>query len=137
MKLDSTNRTDIKTETANLDISSEKSIFYGEKRLQRDSLLKRSFETKSFNFDRSQMENLRSNIDFVVDKDSNQESGAIIICTPKIARWIGKFFTKLQKLVIIKPKKQKQISPEELGLPGLQRIFHFKMGLINFRACLV
>ena len=70
MKLDSTNRTDIKTETANLDITSEKSIFYGEKRLQRDSLLKRSFETKSFNFDRSQMENLRSNIDFVVEKDS-------------------------------------------------------------------
>ena len=70
MKLDSTNRDDIKTETAHLDISSEKSIFYGEKRLQRDSLLKRSFETKSFNFDRSQMENLRSNIDFVVEKDS-------------------------------------------------------------------
>lgn len=70
MKLDSTNRNDIKTETANLDISAEKSIFYGEKRLQRDSLFKRASETKTFNFDRSQMENLRSNIDFVVEKDS-------------------------------------------------------------------
>ena len=70
MKLDSTNRNDIKTETANLDISPEKSIFYSEKKLQRDSLFKRSFETNSFNFDRSQMENLRSNIDFVIEKDS-------------------------------------------------------------------
>lgn len=70
MKLDSTNRNDIKIETANLDISAEKSIFYGEKRLQRDSLFKRASETKTFNFDRSQMENLRSNIDFVVEKDS-------------------------------------------------------------------
>jgi GLPGLI family protein len=70
MKLDSTNRAEIKTETANLDIATEKSIFYGEKRLQRDSLLKRSFETKSFNFARNQMENLRSNIDFIVEKNS-------------------------------------------------------------------
>lgn len=69
MKLDSTNRNDIKTEIAHLDITPEKSIFYGEKRLQRDSLLKRAFETKTFNFDRSQMENLRSNIDFIVEKD--------------------------------------------------------------------
>ena len=69
MKPDSTNRNDIKTETANLDITPEKSIFYGEKRLQRDSLFKRAFETKSFNFDRTQMENLRSKIDFIVEKD--------------------------------------------------------------------
>lgn len=68
MKLDSTNRDDVKTETAYLDISPEKSIFYGEKRLQRDSLFKRVAETK--NFDRSQMQNLRSNIDFVVEKDA-------------------------------------------------------------------
>lgn len=70
MKLDSTNREDIKTETANLDITPEKSIFYGEKRLQRDSLFKRAFETKNFNFDRTQMGNLRSNIDFIVEKNS-------------------------------------------------------------------
>lgn len=70
MKLDSTNRNEIKTETANLDISPEKSIFYGEKRLQRDSLFRRASETNTFNFDRSQMQNLRSNIDFVVEKDT-------------------------------------------------------------------
>lgn len=68
MKLDSTNRDDIKTEMAFLDITPENSIFYGEKRLQRDSLFKRSVETK--NFDRSQMQNLRSNIDFVIEKDT-------------------------------------------------------------------
>ena len=70
MKLDSTNRNEVKTETANLDINSEKSIFYGEKRLQRDSIFGRARQTGSFNFDRSQMESLRSNIDFTVDKNS-------------------------------------------------------------------
>lgn len=69
MKPDSTNRNDVKTETAYLDITPEKSIFYGEKRLQRDSILGRARQTGSFNFDRSQMENLRSNIDFTVVKD--------------------------------------------------------------------
>jgi len=69
MKLDSTNRDDIKTEIANLDVNAEKSVFYGEKRLQRDSLFKRAFETKSFNFDRTQMESLRSRIDFIVEKN--------------------------------------------------------------------
>lgn len=70
MKLDSTNRNDVKTETAYLDINSEKSIFYGEKRIQRDSIVGRARQTGSFNFDRTQMQNLRSNIDFIVEKDS-------------------------------------------------------------------
>lgn len=69
MKLDSTNRNDIKTETANLDISPEKSIFYSEKRLQRDSLFTRMRQTGGAGFDRSKMENLRSNLDFTVEKD--------------------------------------------------------------------
>ena len=69
MKPDSTNRSDIKTETAYLDVTPEKSIFYGEKRLQRDSLVTRMRQTGSFSFDRSQMQNLRSNIDFTVEKD--------------------------------------------------------------------
>lgn len=70
MKLDSTNRNEVKTETAYLDMNSEKSIFYGEKRLQRDSIFSRARQTGSFNFDRSQMESLRSNIDFTVVKDA-------------------------------------------------------------------
>ncbi|MBU4538931.1 MAG: GLPGLI family protein [Weeksellaceae bacterium] len=69
MKPDSTNRNDIKTELAYLDATPEKSIFYGEKRLQRDSILGRMRQTGGANFDRSQLQNLRSNIDFTVEKD--------------------------------------------------------------------
>lgn len=69
MKLDSTNRDDVKTETAILDVSPEKSVFYAEKRVQRDSVMARARQTGGAGFDRSQMENLRSNIDYVVEKD--------------------------------------------------------------------
>lgn len=69
MKPDSTNRNDIKTELAYLDISPEKSLFYGEKRLQRDSLISKMRQTGGGNFDRSQMVNLRSNIDFTIEKN--------------------------------------------------------------------
>lgn len=69
MKLDSTQRGDIKTETAILDVSPAKSVFYAEKRIQRDSLFARARQTGGGGFDRSQMENLRSNIDFVIEKD--------------------------------------------------------------------
>ena len=69
MKTDSTNRNDIKTETAYLDATPEKSIFYGEKRLQRDSLFTRMRQTNGASFDRSQIQNLRSNIDYTVEKD--------------------------------------------------------------------
>lgn len=70
MKTDSTNRNNVKTETAFLDINPEKSIFYGEKRVQRDSIFSRARQTGSFNFDRSQMEGLRSDIDFTIEKNS-------------------------------------------------------------------
>ena len=69
MKTDSTNRGDTKTELAYLDATPEKSIFYGEKRLQRDSVFARMRQTGGAGFDRNQMQNLRSNIDFTVDKD--------------------------------------------------------------------
>ena len=69
MKPDSTNRNDLKTETANLDINAEKSIFYGQKRLQRDSLFARMRQTGGAGFDRTKMENLRSNLDFIIEKD--------------------------------------------------------------------
>ncbi|ACU06526.1 hypothetical protein FIC_00050 [Flavobacteriaceae bacterium 3519-10] len=72
MKPDSTNRTDIKTETAYLDATPLKSVFYSENRLKRDSLMQRVRQTG--NFDRTQMANLRSNMDFTVEKDFNSGS---------------------------------------------------------------
>ena len=74
MKIDSTNRNDVKTENAYLDINPEKSIFYGENRVKRDSILGRARQTGSFNFDRTQMQNLRSNIDFTIEKNSKTGS---------------------------------------------------------------
>ena len=67
MKPDSTNKSDVKTELARLDVSPEKSLFYGENRVKRDSLMERMRATR--NFDRNAMQNLRSNIDFIVEKD--------------------------------------------------------------------
>lgn len=69
MKPDSTNRNEVKTETANLDVNAEKSIFYGQKRLQRDSLFARMRQTGGEGFSMSKMENLRSNLDFIIEKD--------------------------------------------------------------------
>lgn len=69
MKPDSTDQNNIKTEMAFLDATPEKSIFYGEKRLKRDSLLTKMRETRGGSFDRTQMQNLRSNIDFTIEKD--------------------------------------------------------------------
>ena len=68
MKPDSTDRTTIKTEIANLDIAAGNSIFYAENRLKRDSIMGRMRQTGSFNFDRTQMQNLRSNMDFIIEK---------------------------------------------------------------------
>ena len=69
IKPDSTDQNNIKTEMAFLDATPEKSIFYGEKRLKRDSLLTKMRETRGSSFDRTQMQNLRSNIDFTIEKD--------------------------------------------------------------------
>lgn len=67
MKSDSTDKTNITTENAILDVSPEKSIFYGEGRVKRDSIMQRMRETRSM--DRSAMQNLRSSIDYIVEKD--------------------------------------------------------------------
>lgn len=69
IKTDSTDAKSVKTELANLDVSPDKSIFYSDKNFKRDSLFSRMQQTGSFNFDRSQMEGLRSDIDFTVSKD--------------------------------------------------------------------
>ena len=67
MKSDSTDKTNITTENVILDVSPEKSIFYSEGRVKRDSIMQRMRETRSM--DRSAMQNLRSSIDYIVEKD--------------------------------------------------------------------
>ena len=73
MKPDSTDRNNTKSEIAHLDISGASSIFYGENRMKRDSIMGRMRQTGSFNFDRTQMQNLRSNLDFIIEKDYKTE----------------------------------------------------------------
>lgn len=68
MKIDSTQPNETKTELAHLDISPKGSTFYSAKNMQRDSIFARMRQTRSFNFDRSQMENLRSQINYVIEK---------------------------------------------------------------------
>ena len=69
MKPDSTNRANITTEVVHLDVAAGNSIFYAENRLKRDSLINRMRQTGNFNFDRNQMQALRSNLDFIIEKD--------------------------------------------------------------------
>lgn len=81
MKPDANDKTSEFLEKAYLDISPEKSIFYGEKRMLRDSLMDRMRTTQ--NWDRSQFQDLRSKLDFIIEKDlSNQK----IIYKQRIAR---------------------------------------------------
>lgn len=75
MKPDAVNKADIKTENTYLDISSEKSFFYSENRIRRDSIMKKAFQggAERVNFSRDQMEGLRSNINYSVEKDKNNQ----------------------------------------------------------------
>lgn len=76
MKSDATNKNDIKTENAYLDISPEKSLFYSENRYKRDSIMQKTFQGGGGrgSINRDQMENLRSNINYSVEKDkANQK----------------------------------------------------------------
>ena len=68
---DSTN-VEKKTELAFLDTDGKKSIFYSENSLKRDSVMERMRATR--NFDRTQMQNLRSNINFTIEKDLSNQS---------------------------------------------------------------
>ena len=68
---DSTN-VEKKTELAYLDTDGKKSYFYAENTMKRDSVMERMRATK--NFDRSQMENLRSNLQFTIEKDLVNQS---------------------------------------------------------------
>lgn len=76
MKPDASNKNDIKTENTYLDISPEKSLFYSENRLKRDSIMRKAFQGggRRGSINRDQMENLRSNINYSVEKDkANQK----------------------------------------------------------------
>ena len=69
MKTDSTDRNTVKTEIANLDVSTGGSVFYAENRMKRDSIMGRMRQTGNFNFDRTQMQALRTNMDYTIEKD--------------------------------------------------------------------
>ena len=72
MKTDSTAAP--KIENAYLDISTEKSIFYGEKRMKRDSTIRQAMETRNFNFDRNSMEQFRTAITYSIEKKSRYQN---------------------------------------------------------------
>ncbi|ASK31367.1 GLPGLI family protein [Chryseobacterium sp. T16E-39] len=74
MKPDAENKSDIKTENAYLDISQEKSVFYSENRVKRDSIMQKTFQSGgAISFNRDQMEGLRSNINYSVEKDKKDQ----------------------------------------------------------------
>jgi len=68
---DSTN-VEKKTESAYLDTDGKKSVFYSENSLKRDSLMERMRATR--NFDRTQLQDLRSNMQFTIEKDLTNQS---------------------------------------------------------------
>ena len=84
MKKDSTNKSEIKTELAYLDIGNQHSNFYAANRIKRDSVMQISFQSKgAIRPDRTVMENLRLDINYTIEKDlSNQK----VIYKDRIAR---------------------------------------------------
>jgi GLPGLI family protein len=69
MKPDASDKNDIKTENAYLDISPEKSVFYSENRIKRDSIIQSTMKSGGARgFNRDQMENLRSIINYSIEK---------------------------------------------------------------------
>lgn len=74
MKPDASNKNDVKTENAYLDISAEKSMFYSENRIKRDSVMRVTFQSGGARgFNRDQMESLRSNINYSIEKDKKEQ----------------------------------------------------------------
>lgn len=74
MKPDASDKNDIKTENAYLDISPEKSVFYSENRIKRDSVIQAAMQsggTRGFN--RDQMQSLRSIINYSIEKDKKSQ----------------------------------------------------------------
>lgn len=75
MKPDAENKTDVKTENAYLDISPEKSVFYSENRIKRDSIMQKAFQSGGgrASINRDQMEGLRTNISYSIEKDKTNQ----------------------------------------------------------------
>jgi len=74
MKPDASNKSDVKTENAYLDISQDKSVFYSENRIKRDSIMQATFQSGGARgFNREQMEGLRSNINYSIEKDKKTQ----------------------------------------------------------------
>ncbi|WP_066435225.1 GLPGLI family protein [Chryseobacterium sp. CCH4-E10] len=74
MKPDASDKNDIKTENAYLDISQEKSVFYSENRIKRDSVIQATIQSGGARgFNRDQMQNLRSIINYSVEKDKKNQ----------------------------------------------------------------
>ncbi|KQT24342.1 hypothetical protein ASG22_10040 [Chryseobacterium sp. Leaf405] len=74
MKSDASNKSDVKTENAYLDIAQEKSMFYSENRIKRDSVMQATFQSGGARgFNREQMEGLRSNINYSIEKDKKNQ----------------------------------------------------------------
>lgn len=70
MKPNAENKTEVKTENAYLDITKDKSQFYSENRIKRDSVIQAMFQSGGARgFNREQMESLQSNIDYSIEKD--------------------------------------------------------------------
>ncbi|WP_175620333.1 GLPGLI family protein [Chryseobacterium schmidteae] len=73
-KPDINNKSDIKTENAYLDISAEKSMFYSENRIKRDSVMKANFQSGGARgFNREQMDGLRTNISYSIEKNKKDQ----------------------------------------------------------------
>lgn len=84
MKPDASDKNDIKTENAYLDISQEKSVFYSENRIKRDSVIQATIQSGGARgFNRDQMQNLRSNINYSIEKDKKNQK---IIFKDRIGR---------------------------------------------------
>ncbi|AZA55830.1 GLPGLI family protein [Chryseobacterium shandongense] len=74
MKPDASDKNDIKTENAYLDISQEKSVFYSENRIKRDSVIQATIQSGGARgFNRDQIQNLRSIINYSVEKDKKNQ----------------------------------------------------------------
>jgi len=73
-KPDITNKNDIKTENAYLDISAEKSMFYSENRIKRDSVMQANRQSGGARgFNREQMDGLRTNINYSIEKNKKDQ----------------------------------------------------------------
>lgn len=73
-KPDISNKNDIKTENAYLDISAEKSMFYSENRIKRDSVMQANRQSGGARgFNREQMDGLRTNINYSIEKNKKDQ----------------------------------------------------------------